>query len=100
MYKVNIDSAGRITRISDNAEIGCITGFHYSDFVKFPNTFRKSDVKLDSGEKVKLAYGGILDGQFTETCHMKCVWGRHCLRYKKYDCTENPAITDVGFYVL
>lgn len=100
MYKVNIDSAGRITRESDNVEIGCIKGFHYSDFVRFPNTYRKSQVKLESGETVKIAYGGIVDGEFSESCHMKCVWGKHCLRYGKYDCMYNPIMTDVGFYVL
>lgn len=100
MYKVNVDPEGIITRCSDNEKIGTISGYYYSDFRKYPNMFKTRNIKLDSGETVVLSYGGIFNGKFKESCHLKCAWGSSCLSYKKCDCEHNPKFSDVGFYVM
>ena len=98
MYKVEISKDGTVTR---NGEvIATITGFEGSDLAKFPNTINQTRIKLKNGERVMIAYGGILDGKFEEVCHIKCVWGTHCLQYKKNKCMFRKEFTDVGYYVI
>ena len=99
MYKVTIDSAGKIFRESDNVEIGTITGFYGSDFRKYPNTLKKTKIKLYSEEQVTIVSGGFLNGQFIETCHIKCVWD-NCVSYKLGGCIKNSSLKEEGFYIL
>ena len=100
MYKVTINSDGKIIRISDDTEIGVIEGFKYSDFSRYPNILKPSKIKLYNTEKkVTLSYGGLVNGNFEEACHIKCVWGSNCLRFKKGNCKYNPEMKDVGFYI-
>ena len=102
MFKVNIKLDGTITRQVGEEEkvIGTFSGYTYSDFAKYPNIFRASKFKLGSGETVTLAYGGLIDGEFHECCHIKCVWGTHCLQYKKNTCMFKDEFKDVGYYIL
>ncbi|MCR5146649.1 MAG: hypothetical protein K6B70_04815 [Clostridia bacterium] len=100
MYKVTISDEGIITRCSDNVKIGTISNYYYSDFRKYPNMYKTRVIKLDSEEKVYLAFGGIVNGKFKETCHLRCAWGNSCLSYKKCDCQYNLKFTDVGFYII
>lgn len=100
LFKVNVDPEGNISRCSDGVKIGAISGYFGSDYLKYPNTFKSKAIKLDSGKEVKLFYGGIFNSKFRETCHLKCVWGKGCLSYKKCDCEFNPKFSDVGYYVL
>ena len=98
MYKVEISKDGTVTR--NNEVIATISGFEGSDLAKFPNIIRPTKIKLNSGERVTIAYGGMLNGTFEEVCHIKCIWGKHCLQYLKNKCMYRKDFTDVGYYVI
>lgn len=96
--KVEVRDDGMI--VKDSNEIGKIAGFMSTDFVKKPYTLKKHKIKLFSGIEVTIAYGGLKNGKFCETCHLQCNWGRNCIRYKKEECRENPEFKDIGFYIF
>ena len=99
MYKVSIDSAGKISRDSDNEEIGIISGYRGCDFQKYPNTLKKTIIQLNSGENATIVSGGFIEGNFKETCHIKCVW-TNCVSSGFGGCVRNPKLEDVGFYII
>lgn len=99
MYKVSIDSTGKIFRDSDKKEIGMISGYRGCDFQKFPNTLKKTIIKLNSGENATIVSGGFIEGQFKETCHIKCVW-THCVSSGLGGCVKNTKLTEIGFYII
>ena len=98
MYKVDISKDGIVTR--DNEVIATISGFEGSDLAKFPNIIKPTKIKLNTRETVTIAYGGMLDGKFEEVCHIKCIWGKHCLQYNMNKCMYRKEFKDVGYYVL
>ena len=101
MYKVRINEKnGEIFRESDNELIAIYPNFYYSDFRRFPNMLKAVSLKSITGDTITLKYGGFVDGDFTETCHLKCSWGRNCLSYKKNNCMYSEKFTDIGFYVI
>lgn len=101
MERVNINELGIITKKDKSIEIGKIPGFNTTDFKKKPYMLKESKIKLFSGKYVKLSYGGITsNGEYTETCHLECKWGKNCISYQKGNCRYNPKITEIGFYMF
>ncbi len=98
IYKVEIDTEGTITR--NDEVIATISEFAGTDFVKFPNTLRPTKIRLKTGERVTITYGCMHDGKFEETCHIKCIWGKHCLQYMKNKCMYCNDFSDVGYYII
>ena len=98
MYKVEISKDGSVTR--NNEVIATISGFAGTDFLKFPNILLPTKLRLKTGERVTIAYGAMIDGKFQEVCHIKCVWGKHCLQYKRNKCMYRDEFKDVGYYII
>ena len=96
--KVEIHDDGII--VESSKEIGKFSGFMSTDFVKKPYSLKKHKIKLYSGTEVKLAYGGLYNGEFCETCHLQCKWAKNCVGYKKGICRENPNFENIGFYIF
>lgn len=98
MKKVIILEKGLIARESDNCPIGRI--IREADIPeKNPPSFRKLEIKLLSGKKAFLYYGGMKDHHFTIACGIPCKWGTSCLRYGKYECLHNPKMENIGYYL-
>ncbi len=101
MYKVRIDeNSGEIFRESDNELVAKLNNFYYSDFRRYPNMLKPINLKSLNGDQLTLKYGGFVNGHFKETCHLKCLWGRNCLKYKKSGCIYSSDFENVGFYIF
>lgn len=110
MYKIIIDSDGTVTRAETNQVIGVIQGFGHTDYFKHPNIVKQYGFKLNTGEHVKISYGGYVEiedeagnisKKFVESCHARCpALVRHCFMYGKDFCPHGAKLKDSGFYVL
>lgn len=98
MIKVTIESDGRI--MAGETEVGLIPDFKYTDFSKNPNMAKHYKVTLYSGEKKEITYGGFKNGTFCESCHLKCVLGRHCYMYANTLVNCQYCLEHVGFYMF
>ena len=98
MTKVIIHENGIILKETDNTPIATITSKNDIPLTPTP-TFRKLQIRFINGKKGFLYYGGFIADSFTVGCHLPCIWGKHCLRYKKRECLENPELKGLGYYI-